>query len=112
MNTQVINTTELATIIAALTPVDTTGLTERSAVIKTNAAVRAAKASVQLVLDTNQAELAKGNVVNLNGFGKFEVKDTEARTGRNPSSGEALEIAASKRLSFKTSTALKAAIKG
>lgn len=112
MTTQVINTTELATIIAALTPVDTTGLTERAAVIKTNAAVRAAKANVQLVLDTIQAELAKGNVVNLNGFGKFEVKDTEARTGRNPSNGEALEIAASKRLAFKTATALKATIKG
>lgn len=111
MTTQVITTTDIANIIAALTPVDTEGLSERSAVIKTNAVARAAKATVQLVLDTIVEQLTKGNAVNLTGFGKFEVKDTEARNGRNPTTGEPLAIAASKRLAFKTSAPLKAAIK-
>ena len=40
----------------------------------------------------------------------FTVKDTAARTGRNPSTGEPLEIAASKRLGFKAARGLKDAI--
>ncbi len=112
MTTQVISTTELANIIAEQTPVDVTGMTERSALIAQNAAKRAAKETVQTVLDAVQAELAKGNTVNLNGFGKFEVRDVAARTGRNPKTGEELQIEASKRVAFKASSALKATAKG
>lgn len=112
MTTQVISTTELANIIAEQTPVNVEGLTERAALIATNASKKAAKEAVQTVLDAIQAQLSVGNTVNLNGFGKFEVKDVAGRTGRNPKTGEALEIAATKRVSFRVASALKAAAKG
>ena len=112
MTTQVISTTELANIIAEQTPVNVEGLTERAALIATNASKKAAKETVQTVLDAIQAQLSVGNTVNLNGFGKFEVKDVAARTGRNPSTGEELQIEATKRVGFKAATALKAVVKG
>jgi DNA-binding protein HU-beta len=45
--------------------------------------------------------------VNLPGFGKFTVKAVPARTGRNPSTGAAIQIAASKKVSFSPAKALK-----
>jgi DNA-binding protein HU-beta len=55
--------------------------------------------------------LAEGNSVAIFGFGTFTVKDTEARTGRNPRTGEAIAIAAGKRISFKPSSVVKNAVK-
>lgn len=52
-------------------------------------------------------ELAKGEKVQLVGFGTFEVAEREARVGRNPRSGETMEIAASKNPKFKAGKALK-----
>ncbi len=52
----------------------------------------------------------KGEDVMLPGFGKFGMKDMPARTGRNPSTGEPIEIAASRRISFSPSKAVKDAI--
>ena len=77
-----------------------------------NTTKKAAKETVQLVLDTVAAQLAAGNTVRLSGFGTFEVKDVAARTGRNPSTGEELQIEATKRVGFKAATALKAVVKG
>ena len=54
--------------------------------------------------------LKSGDTVTLVGFGTFNVKERAARTGRNPSTGEPLEIAASKRLGFKAARGLKDAI--
>lgn len=54
--------------------------------------------------------LAKGDKVSLKGFGNFEVRTRDARTGRNPRTGETMTIAASKAPAFKTSSALKAAV--
>ena len=54
--------------------------------------------------------LAKGEEVNLPGFGKFKVQDKPARTGRNPSTGAAIQIAASKKISFAAAKALKDAV--
>ncbi len=51
--------------------------------------------------------LAKGERVQIAGFGIFEVKHREARMGRNPSTGEAMEIAASDIPAFKPGQALK-----
>ena len=51
--------------------------------------------------------LAKGEEVALSGFGKFEVRERAARSGRNPQTGEAIEIAASKVPAFKAAKALK-----
>ncbi|WP_374254324.1 HU family DNA-binding protein [Acinetobacter brisouii] len=56
-------------------------------------------------------ELANGGEVALTGFGNFKVTERAARTGRNPKTGEALEIAASKVPSFKAGKALKEAVK-
>jgi DNA-binding protein HU-beta len=50
---------------------------------------------------------AKGEEVSLAGFGKFKVKDSPARQGRNPSTGEAIQIAASKKLTFVPAKAVK-----
>ncbi len=54
------------------------------------------------------AEAAKaGEEIALAGFGKFKVKDSPAREGRNPSTGETIQIAASKKLGFAPAKALK-----
>ena len=78
----------------------TTGLTKKDA----TAAVDAVFASIQ---DT----LAKGDKVQLIGFGNFEVRTRAARKGRNPQTGEEIEIAASKIPAFKPGKALKDVIK-
>lgn len=78
----------------------TTGLTKKDAA----AAVDAVFASIQ---DT----LAKGDKVQLIGFGNFEVRTRATRKGRNPQTGEEIEIAASKIPAFKPGKALKDAIK-
>lgn len=57
------------------------------------------------------ATLAKGEKVQLFGFGNFEVRDRAARKGRNPQTGEEIEIPASKAPAFKPATALKNAVK-
>ena len=53
------------------------------------------------------AALAQGDKVQISGFGSFEVKEREARVGRNPQTGEAMEIAASRIPAFKAGKALK-----
>ena len=55
---------------------------------------------------------AKGEEIALNGFGKFKVKDSPAREGRNPSTGEAITIAASKKLTFTPAKAVKDRLNG
>ena len=51
--------------------------------------------------------LTKGEKVSLKGFGNFEVRERGERTGRNPRTGETMEIPASKVPAFKASAALK-----
>ena len=55
---------------------------------------------------------AKGDEIALNGFGKFKVKHSPARQGRNPSTGEAIEIAASRKVTFAPAKALKDKLNG
>ena len=62
---------------------------------------------VNAALDTITAALCKGDKVQISGFGTFEVKDREARVGRNPHTKEAIEIPATRVPSFKASKALK-----
>src|SRR3546814_17323381 len=50
---------------------------------------------------------AAGEEVTINGFGKFVVKATPARTGRNPRTGETMEIAAGRKVSFSAAKGLK-----
>ena len=56
--------------------------------------------------------LKAGDKVQLIGFGTFEVKETAAREGRNPKTGETIAIAAGKKPAFSASKALKDAIEG
>ena len=62
---------------------------------------------INAALDTITASLLEGDKVQLSGFGTFEVKDREARIGRNPHTKEAIEIPATRVPSFKASQALK-----
>jgi len=54
--------------------------------------------------------LSNGEPVTLIGFGTFEVRDRAARAGRNPRTGEAIQIKASKNPAFKAGKALKNAV--
>lgn len=64
------------------------------------------------VTDAITAALAKGDDVTLVGFGSFSVGSREARTGRNPQTGETIQIAASKVAKFSAGAKLKAAVNG
>lgn len=70
-----------------------------------------AKAAVDAAIDAIKAAVAEGDKVQIIGFGTFEVKERAARTGRNPQSGAAIEIPASKAPVFKAGKAFKDAIK-
>ena len=54
----------------------------------------------------------QGDEVTINGFGKFKVKESAERDGRNPATGEAIKIAASKKLSFGAAKAIKDKLNG
>jgi DNA-binding protein HU-beta len=66
--------------------------------------------AVNAALEAITAALVKGDKVQIAGFGSFEVKDREARTGRNPHTGETIEIAATRVPGFKASKTLKDAV--
>ena len=66
-----------------------------------------AEAALKAFTDTVSAQLKKGDKIQLVGFGTFEVAKRAARTGKNPQTGEAIKIAASKAPKFKAGKALK-----
>ncbi|ANZ58158.1 DNA-binding protein [Fructilactobacillus lindneri] len=70
-----------------------------------------ATAALDAVFDAIQDQLAKGERVQLIGFGSFEVRERAARKGRNPQTGKEIEIPASKVPAFKPGKALKEAVK-
>lgn len=80
--------------------------------VATNADLSKADATkaVESVLGTITSALKKGDQVTLVGFGTFQVKDRAARTGRNPQTGQTIQIAASKVPGFKAGKALKDAV--
>lgn len=69
-----------------------------------------ADAALKAVIETIKGALIEGDQVQLVGFGTFLIKERAAREGRNPSTGEAMKIAAKKVPAFKASKALKDAI--
>ena len=85
------NKTELVAVVA-----------EKSGITKKDA-----ERVVSATFETITAQLMKGEKVQISGFGVFEVKEREARVGRNPRTKEAIEIPASKAPAFKASKALK-----
>ena len=68
--------------------------------------------AVDAVFDTITGALKGGDGVQLIGFGNFSVADRAARQGRNPRTGEAIQIAASKQPKFKAGKGLKDAVNG
>jgi DNA-binding protein HU-beta len=70
----------------------------------------AAGRALDAMVDTVADALKKGDQVVLVGFGTFSVKERAARTGRNPQTGQPIEIAAAKIPSFKAGKALKDAV--
>lgn len=66
--------------------------------------------AVDAVFDTITATLKSGDSVALVGFGTFAVKERAARSGRNPRTGEAITIAASKMPVFKAGKGIKDAV--
>ena len=83
---------------------------------KLAAAQGISKADARKYVDATFAAIAdaagEGDEVSLNGFGKFKVKETAAREGRNPSTGATIQIAASKKLTFAPAKAVKDKLNG
>jgi DNA-binding protein HU-beta len=90
-----INKTELAKAVA-----DETGLTNGQA-----------KEAIDATLEQIANQLVTGNEVSLPGFGKFAISQRSARQGRNPQTGETIQIAASRVPRFSAAAPLKAALK-
>ena len=66
-----------------------------------------AEKAIKAFTDVVSDELVKGEKIQLVGFGTFEVASRAARTGKNPQTGKAIEIAACKAPKFKAGKALK-----
>ncbi len=71
-----------------------------------------AKTLVDGVFKAITEAAARSEEISIPGFGKFKVQDKPARTGRNPSTGAAIEIAATKKVVFQPAKALKDAVVG
>jgi DNA-binding protein HU-beta len=69
-----------------------------------------AKRAVDATLKAIEEQMSGGNEVRLTGFGKFSVSHREARTGRNPQTGETMQIAAKKVPRFSAGAGLKKAV--
>lgn len=80
--------------------------------VANNADLTKAKAgdAVEAALGAISDALSSGNSVALVGFGTFSVRERGARTGRNPRTGESIQIAASRVPAFKAGKALKDAV--
>ena len=71
-----------------------------------------AKKAVEAVFAGITEAAKAGNELSLPSFGKFKVKDSPARQGRNPATGEAIEIAVSRKLTFAPAKQVKDALAG
>src|SRR5438067_3646891 len=65
---------------------------------------------VEAVFDTLKVTLEEGEKIKLSGFGNFVVRDKKARVGRNPQTGQEIEISARRVLTFRPSQVLKNAL--
>ena len=71
-----------------------------------------AQGIVDSMLKNIMSAAANGEEISLPGFGKFEVKETPEREGRNPASGEKIKIAASRKLTYSPPKAVKELLNG
>lgn len=74
---------------------------------KTELSKKDSEKALKAVIDVVTEELKKGEKIQLVGFGTFEVSERAAREGRNPQTGKAMPIPASKAPKFKAGKALK-----
>ena len=77
---------------------------------KTDLSKAAAAGAVDAVIEVITKALKKGDTVTLVGFGTFSVRKRAARMGRNPATGEAIKIKASKKVAFRAAKELKEAV--
>lgn len=70
-----------------------------------------AKAALDAMTEAVSEHLAQGDKVTLTGFGSFEVRERQARTGIKPGTNERIEIAASRTPAFRPGASLKSAVK-
>ncbi|BCR05102.1 integration host factor subunit alpha [Desulfuromonas versatilis] len=80
--------------------------------LKTGFSKKESAEIVETVFDLMKDNLEKGEKIKIAGFGNFVVKDKATRRGRNPQTGDEIEISSRKILTFKPSQVLKAAING
>jgi DNA-binding protein HU-beta len=78
------------------------GLANKLAISKADA-----EKTINIILDDIVAALKTGDRVNISGFGTFSVSERQARTGRNPKTGAAIQISASRAARFKPGKQLK-----
>ena len=88
------NKTELVAVVA-----EKSGLTKKDA-----------ERVVSATFDAITGSLQKGDKVQISGFGVFEIKEREARVGRNPRTKEEIQIPATRQPAFKASKTLKDAV--
>ena len=74
---------------------------------RTSVSKKDTEATLKAFIEITGEQLKKGGNVQLIGFGTFEVSERAARTGRNPQTGEEMQIAASKSPKFKAGKSLK-----
>jgi integration host factor subunit alpha len=65
---------------------------------------------VEMVFDTIKSTLAEGQKIKISGFGNFVVREKRSRVGRNPQTGESIEISARRVLTFRPSQVLRAEV--
>ena len=70
-----------------------------------------ARESVEAVFGAIEVALSEGNDVAISGHGNYEIRDRAARTGRNPQTGEEIEIPETKTVGFRPSAKLKEVVK-
>jgi len=77
------------------------------AVAKNTSTKKEAQQAVETIFETIKNSLKKKEPVAISGFGTFKVKETKARQGRNPKTGETIQIPAKKKIAFRASKELK-----
>lgn len=80
--------------------------------LKTGFSKKESAEIVEMVFDIMKNTLEGGDKIKIAGFGNFVVKDKSTRRGRNPQTGDEIEISSRRILTFKPSQVLKAAING
>ena len=82
----------------------------RDAAQESGLSISQTKQALEAILKSIENELGRGDPVQLIGFGTFEVRHRGARTGRNPKTGDEIQISASNNVGFKAGSALKARV--